>query len=339
MRGQSGIAKGRWSEAFGLLAALGVLAILGSGCDSRRDEVAGFRVALLTPGSIRDAGWNQSAYEGLVRIHDELGAEIAYQETHTPQDFEAGFRDFAARGFDLVFGHGFEFQDAAAKVGAEFPDTVFVTSSGSTIRANVAPIVFELEQATYVLGYLGARLSPHAHVGAIGGVEIPSVKSTFAAFAAGARMARSNVKVSISYIGSWEDVAAAREATLAQMAQHTDVLIHNADAAARGFFQAVESDDRVLAFGTNRNQNDLAPHSMIASATLDIPRALLLVAKEVQSKRFQPRSIRFGLRDGVVGIAWNPELRGRIPDDVWADTMEYFERVRSGVIEVPRAGF
>ena len=27
-----------------------------------------FRVALLTPGSIRDGGWNQSAYEGLERI-------------------------------------------------------------------------------------------------------------------------------------------------------------------------------------------------------------------------------------------------------------------------------
>ena len=73
-------------------------------------------VALLTPGSIRDGGWNQGAYEGLVRIRDELDAEVAHQETRTPQEFEAGFRDFAARGFGLVFGHGFEFQDAAAIV-------------------------------------------------------------------------------------------------------------------------------------------------------------------------------------------------------------------------------
>ena len=80
-----------------------------------------FKVALLTPGSIRDGGWNQSAYEGLEKIKTELGAEIAYQETKTPQDFEAGFRDFAARGFKLVFGHGFEFQDAAAKVAGEYP--------------------------------------------------------------------------------------------------------------------------------------------------------------------------------------------------------------------------
>jgi basic membrane lipoprotein Med (substrate-binding protein (PBP1-ABC) superfamily) len=141
-----------------------------------------FKVALLTPGSIRDGGWNQSAYEGLEKIKSELGAEIAYQETKTPQDFESGFRDFAARGFKLVFGHGFEFQDAAAKVAEEYPDTVFVTTSGSTVRENVAPIVFELEEATYLLGFCGARpRSPACRRGgrvrSVGGQHVPGLRS------------------------------------------------------------------------------------------------------------------------------------------------------------------
>jgi basic membrane lipoprotein Med (substrate-binding protein (PBP1-ABC) superfamily) len=325
------------------LAALGLLFVVAllSGCspDGREASDAGLRVALLTPGSIRDGGWNQGAYEGLLAIRDELGAEVAHQETHTPQEFESGFRDFAARGFQLVFGHGFEFQDAATKVAAEFPDTVFVTTSGSTIRSNVAPIVFELEQATYVLGYVAARISRGAQVGAIGGMEIPPVESTFLAFEAGAREARPDVRFSTSYIGSWEDVSAAREATLAQIAQGVDVLIHNVDDAAPGFFQAVGEDDEVFAFGTNRNQNGRAPDSVLASGTLDIPRALLLVAREVESGRFQPRSIRFGLRDGVVAIEWNDALQSRIPASVRAEADALAERIRSGRLEVPRAGF
>ena len=72
-----------------------------------------------------------------------------YYLTRTPAEFEDGFRDYASRGYDLVFGHGFEYQEAAARVGAEFPETVFVTTSGDTVRANVAPMVFELEQATW----------------------------------------------------------------------------------------------------------------------------------------------------------------------------------------------
>ncbi|MBW2287700.1 MAG: BMP family ABC transporter substrate-binding protein [Deltaproteobacteria bacterium] len=71
-----------------------------------------YRVALLTPGSIADGGWNAGAYAGLESIRDRLGAEIRHVETRTPADFEEGFRDFAGRGFDLIFGHGFEYQES-----------------------------------------------------------------------------------------------------------------------------------------------------------------------------------------------------------------------------------
>ena len=317
-----------------------LLALVCLACERSQDaQPEAFQVGLLTPGSIRDAGWNQSAYEGLVRVREELGAEIAHQVTRTPQQFEEGFRDLAARGFELVFGHGFEFQDAAAKVGREYPDTVFITTSGATVRPNVSPIVFELEQATYVLGYVGASISRRARLAAVGGVKVPSVASTFMAFEAGARAARSTVRVSVSYIGSWTDVSAAREATLAPIAEGVDVLIHNLNEAAHGFFQAVRESEGVLAFGANRNQNALAPENVLASATIDIPQALLLVAREVESGSFQPRSIRFGLRDGVIKIEWNEGLLSRVPADVKREADALVTRIKEGALEVPRAGF
>ncbi len=317
-----------------------LLALVCLACERSQDaQPEAFQVGLLTPGSIRDAGWNQSAYEGLVRLREELGAEIAHQVTRTPQQFEEGCRDLAARGFELVFGHGFEFQDAAAKVGSEYPDTVFITTSGSTVRPNVSPIVFELEQATYVLGYVGASISRRARLAAVGGVKVPSVASTFMAFEAGARAARSTVRVSVSYIGSWTDVSAAREATLAPIAEGVDVLIHNLNEAAHGFFQAVRESEGVLAFGVNRNQNALAPENVLASATIDIPQALLLVAREVESDSFEPRSIRFGLRDGVIKIEWNEGLLARVPADVKRQADALVTRIEEGTLEVPRAGF
>jgi basic membrane lipoprotein Med (substrate-binding protein (PBP1-ABC) superfamily) len=332
------------ASKFGLALAISVLALaaLATGCkDSSAPPAAtGFRVALLTPGSIRDGGWNQSAYEGLERIRDELGAEIAHQEAKTPQDFESGFRDFAARGFNLVFGHGFEFQDAAALVSKEYPHTIFITTSGSTIRSNVAPIVFELEEATYVLGFLGARMSARSNkLGEIGGVKIPSVESTFTAFEAGARRGRRHAEVTTSYIGSWTDVSAAREATLAQIASGVDVLIHNANEAAAGFFQAVNDSPNVWAFGTNKNQNDRAPEHVLASATLDVPRALLIVAQEVKSGSWNARSMRFGLSSGVVKIEWNEALREKIPAELQAEVEKLQADVASGSVSVPRGSF
>jgi basic membrane lipoprotein Med (substrate-binding protein (PBP1-ABC) superfamily) len=340
----------RRTTALGICAVLAALAAVAceeprSGAPDAGSEpepdagAAAFRVALLTPGSIRDGGWNQSAYEGLERIRAELGAEIAHQETRTPQDFESGFRDFAARGFDLVFGHGFEFQDAAAKVAEEHPRTVFVTTSGSTVRENVAPIVFELEDATFLLGFTGARLSKTGRLAALGGLKIPSVASTFVAYEAGAKRARADAQVTISYVGSWTDTAAAREATLAQIANGADVLIHNANEAAPGFFRAVSDSPGVLAFGSNKNQNEAAPERVLASATLDVPRALLLVASDVKSGKFQARPMRFGLASGVVRVEWNERLRDRVPAAVSAEVEALAGEIASGALQVPRGDF
>src|ERR1043166_9107551 len=91
-----------------------------------------FRVALLTPGPISDQSWNAGAYKGLIRIRDSLGADVSHIQTKTPAEFEENFRQYGAQGYDLVFGHGFEFQDAARRVAPEFPRTVYVTTSGST---------------------------------------------------------------------------------------------------------------------------------------------------------------------------------------------------------------
>jgi len=188
-----------------------------------------FQVALLTPGPISDAGWNASAYEGLRRIEAELDARIAQVETKTPPEFEDGFREYAEAGFDLCFGHGFEFQDAAAAVGAEYPETIFITSSGTTVRDNVAPMVFRLEQATYMLGALAALMAEDGDKAAvIGGMEIPSVASTFLAFEGGVHAVDPDMEVVTAYIGNWDDVSAAKEAALAQIRQGARFLFHNA---------------------------------------------------------------------------------------------------------------
>src|SRR5216110_4125145 len=112
------------------IAALASLAFLLLGCPQTESSSA-MKVGLLTPGSVNDNGWNAIAYEGLQHIQKKLGAEISHQETKTPAEFEEGFRSYGAKGFDLAFGHGFEFQDAAMKAGKEFPKTVFITTSGS----------------------------------------------------------------------------------------------------------------------------------------------------------------------------------------------------------------
>jgi len=328
-----------------LLLALPALIAGLVACSGDDDDAAPdvFRVALLTPGSIADGGWNAGAYAGLERVRDELGAEISHVETRTPAEFEESFRDYAERGYDLVFGHGFEYQDAAATVGAEYPETIFVTTSGSTVRSNVVPMVFELEQATYLCGLLAGGSTRTGTVGMIGGIDIPSIRSTFLAFEAGVKEARPDASVREVFIGNFDDTAAAREAALALLEEGADFLIHQANEAGRGVFQAARDRTTesapVYVFGTNANQNGMAPEVVVASATLDLPGAFVAVARRVKEGAFEPKPIRLGMKDGVVDFVPNEPLYARLDERAKAAVAAKRAAIVSGAFSVPRGDF
>lgn len=283
------------------------------GAGDGRDSTDALRVALLTPGPISDRSWNSSAFEGLGWIRDSLGARTSHIQTKTPAEFDENFRQYGEQGYDLVFGHGFEFQDAAVRVAPSYPNTQYVVTSGSTVRENVSGIRFGFEDASFLAGLVAGTATRTGTIGMIGGAELPPVKSSFEAFAAGARVARPDVKVIVSYLGTWDDVSAGKEQALAQIARGVDIIFQNADAAGLGIFQAVRQSRGVRAFGSNANQNDVAPEIILGSVVIDVPRAMLLVAREIQTGTFRPRVVRVGAPSDVVRLVLNPTLEHEIP--------------------------
>lgn len=306
--------------------------------DSLPTSAKPFKVGLLTPGSIADGGWNAIAYEGLQQIQKELGAEISHQETRTPAEFEEGFRYFGSKGFNLAFGHGFEFQDAAAAAGKLFPSTVFITTSGSTVSANVAPMVFELEQATYLLGMIAALESTTGKAGLVGGIKLPSIDSTFIAFEAGAKSVNPAFEVKQIYTGNFDDVGAAKLAALTLVDSGSDFLFHQANEAGRGVFQACE-ERKIRCFGSNKNQNDLAPGVILASAVLDVPAAFSFMANLVRNGKFEPKVFWLGMREGIVLLQWNERLIATLKPDTIGRISDTEKTIRDGTFEVPRGKF
>ena len=288
---------------------VGVATLFLLGCSKvGQPGSAAFRVALVTPGSIADAAWNSGAYAGLMMIKDSLGAEVSHVEARTPGEQEEQLRTYAAQGYPIVFGHGFEFQDAAERVARQFPQTVFVITSGQRVAGNVVPLIFRLSEATYLAGMVAGSLTRTNKIGYVGGMELPPVKLAYEAWAAGARAVNPNVQSRETYLNNFDDAVAGREAALAMIQLGVDMLHHNADAAGLGLFQAAKERPGVYLFGANADQSSLAPDRVIGSAVIDLPRAFLLVAREVQEGRFVPRVESFGLESGVIQWVINPAL-------------------------------
>jgi basic membrane lipoprotein Med (substrate-binding protein (PBP1-ABC) superfamily) len=211
------------------------------------------------------------------------------------------------------------------------------------VSANVVPLVFELEEGSYLAGMLAAGVSESGVVGMVGGVAIPPVEGTFRAFEAGARAVDPDVRILESFTGSWDDVAAAKEAAVAQLGRGADVLIHNVDAASFGVFQAVRearaAGRNAWALGMNRDQNDVAPDVILGSAVIRIPDAFLETALAWQAGELGGRPIYAGQAEEVVDFVLNPELAGRVPADLVAAIDAARERIRTRELTVPRVPF
>lgn len=320
--------------------AIAALASCKSSSVSKSNISAGaFRVALLTPGPVSDAGWNAAAFDGLQLIKQRLGAEVATVQTSSPADFDDAFRDFASRGFRLIFAHGFEYTDAALRAGQDFPNSYFIVSSGSGSAPNVASLTFKIEEAAYVEGVIAGGMSRSGVAGAIGGIELPAIQQTFDGFRAGFLTVRPQGRVLRSFIGNFNDVGLAKEAALAQISQGADFLFHDADAAGLGVFAAARQA-HIYAFGANRNQNDVAPDVVIASAVTSIPEAFAKLATDIKAGDFHTGMIEFGMKDGMVRVVLNPKLEARIPPTVTAE-INHAERqfaTGAGISAVAAAG-
>ena len=313
----------------------------GNGASSARD--ADLRVALLTSGPVSDAGWYAGAYEGLLLLEDSLGAAISHQQTSTPAEFDEAFLAYASSGYDLIFAHGFEYQDAAMRAGEQFPNTTIIVSGGGLFADNVVPLIFRLEEASYLAGMAAAGMSESGVIGMVGGVAIPPVVGTFLAFVAGAQAVDPNIEVLEAFIGNWDDVAAAKEAAVAQLSRGADVLIHNVDAASFGVFQAVReavaTGRPVWALGMNRDQNDVAPDVIVGSAVIQIPRAFLETVTSWQGGSLGGGPIYAGAREDVVDFVLNPELAQFVPAEIVEAIVQARERIRAGQLDVPRVPF
>ncbi len=295
------------------------------------------RVGLITPGSIADAAWNSAAYQGLQRIRDSLGFQISHVEARTPAEQAEALRTYAAQGYDLVFAHGFEFQDAAERVSSEYPKTLIIVTSGRRAHGNVAPLIFRLEEASYLAGMVAGRLTRSNVLGFVGGIELPPIKAAYQGWFNGAKAVNPKVESREIYLNSFDDAAAGREAALALMRVGGDMFHHNADAAALGLFQAVKERPGVYVFGANADQSNLAPDRVLGSAVIDLAHAFLLVATEVRSGRFTPRVQAFGLGSGVVSYTPNPRLDRLVPPELRARMRAAADSMVAGtLIAAPR---
>lgn len=308
---------------------------------------ADFKVALVMSGPISDNGWNAGAYKALQEVKKQLNLgddQVSFKENaKSDSDQNENLQYYASHQFNVVFGHGNEYEKPALRMASDFPKTLFVISSGSQVAPNVTPIVFKLEDGAYLLGMLAAGMSQSGKIGAVGAQQIPPVKSVFQAYASGAKAVRSDITVVPPvYTNDWDDVEKAKQATLPLISQGVDVIIQDLDAAAQGVFNAVQQSNRpdhpVYALGTNNDQNSAAPGVVLASAPIYLSPVFVKIAQQAKDGTFKPSASPYGMPEGVIGFVLNPQLESKIPAALKQKLDNTMQQIKSRSLNIPMAG-
>jgi basic membrane protein A and related proteins len=282
---------------------------------------AKFKMGLLLPGPANDGGWNEMAYNALKKVESDMGAEVSYVELkQDPASYEKTFRDYAAQGYQLILAHGNEFEDAAKATAKDYPNVQFFISSSRLKDPTVTGLNTNSDEPLYLMGVISAKMCKAA--GFVGGMEIPPISEALTGFINGAKSVDPNFKVYSTYIGNFEDAAAAKEAALSMIAQGADCIVPDADAAGQGVFQAVveKKEQGVKTFGVFGSASETAPGQVLANYLSDYGAGVVLLAKQVKDGTFKGgENHTFGVNNPeVIKFVYDEAATTPVPADVRA---------------------
>lgn len=208
------------------------------------------KVGVILVGPKNDNSFNQAAYQGVVNAaadypNIELTATLESRATSESQ-IDA-IRTLAPIN-DVVIGNGSEFGARFEAEADNFPDTTFLTIGGypPNHHANVYSIAYD-RVAGYVTGVVGAHLTESKIIGFVGGADIPPVNQSMIGFIAGIESVDPDIRILTNVIGDFDDVAKAKEATAAMIAEGADVVNAYLNAGAVGAYRAADESGEDIA--------------------------------------------------------------------------------------------
>jgi basic membrane protein A len=236
-----------------------------------------YKIAAVFPSSIKDAAFAQSMYEGLLAVQKEMGGEaklkIAYSENMVQvPNAAAAVRDYASQGYNLVIAHGSQYGTSLAQIAPDFPKVSFAWGTSldtfqSKGISNVFAYQAEAQEGGYVQGVIAALMTKSKIVGVTGPVEAGDAKLYVDGFKKGVADTSKDVKVNVTYTGSFSDVTLMSAAAETHMKAGADILTGSSQSVVGSI--SVAKDKKGFWFGTQWDQSALAPEAVVASQVYD----------------------------------------------------------------------
>ncbi len=295
-------------------------------------------------GGVNDQSFNQSAYEGLKALEEELGADkvkISYQESKQDSDYIPNLENALDGDNALIWGIGFKFGDILKEAAEANPDQKYAIidySYGDETPENVVGVLFKDQENSFLVGYVAGKMTQTGKVGFVGGVTSEAIGNFEFGYKAGVAVAAKemgkDIEVIAQYAEAFGDPAKGKAIATTMYQQGADVVFHAAGGTGDGVIEAAKEANKWVV-GVDRDQSYLAPDHMLVSTIKGVGQAIQLVSKElINDGKFDGgTTMVYGLADSSVDIAYAEN--GLVPDDVKEATEALKQQVIDGTLVVP----
>lgn len=278
--------------------------------------------------------WDGVIHAALNKAKDDGRIDYTYQEAiGYSGDMERVLREVCEQQKpDLIMGDAFGNEEAVRRVAKDFPEVAFAFGSGSgPSEPNVAVFDNWIHEPAYLMGMLAGGLTKTNKLGVVGAMPVPEVNRLTNAFIAGAKAQNPDVTVMVSFINSWFDPAAAKEAAIAMIDNGADVLY----AERFGVIEAA-AEKGLYAFGNMSDQNELAPEFVVSSAVWNMDPTVDYLIKQVAAGTFTAQDLKDFSMMGKGGASLAPfhATEAKLPADLVAAVKAKEEEIKSGMFRV-----
>lgn len=220
---------------FLILTLLFPAAVLAQGIDVQV-------VALVTPASRTNLGWDQQAADAIDAVAEELDIRSEVQENAGYDDITPILKDLQDDGAQLIICHASGYQTVCPEFAAAESVPVAVVENPKAVVPNlVSDIETQAQEAAYLAGVLAGETTKTGTVGVVVSGEPPTWNYMTVGFAEGLKASNGSARLLYSVIGenAYDDSAGAKRVTEQQLAAGADIIFGMGDGASFGMIEAI----------------------------------------------------------------------------------------------------
>lgn len=309
----------------GIAGALGLAGCLGDagnggGATESRTATSGaeadtVRAAFVYHDAVGDFGWQWAHDQGRRAVDEEFDwLETTIFDNLSPEGSEPMFRQYAERGFDVIFGTSWDYMDPMYEVAPEYPDVAFENCSGYKQRANMGRYFGRMYQPRYLTGVAAGMLTEADELGYVAAFPTSEVVRGINAFALGVSSTNSAATVRVEYTETWNGADIESEAATKLVDEGVDVMAQhqNYPAAAE-----TANDAGIWATGYNSPMGEYVGENYVTSPIWNWEVFYRQAVREIHDGTWEADFYWDGLDAGIVDLSdWGPNVPTEVKETV-----------------------